>query len=463
MAITEPPDNAASYTYTTPIRLGIRRANELTDDADTATPKRIPVAAMGTGTPNGSKFLRDDRTWQPGGLSSKQWEDITQTVWAVSPSAESGLTAVSTTGTVDSATALQAILNYVDTTYGAGRVVLPAGKIVKCNSGITVPDLVTLMMLPGGNLDFSGMSASGTAITVNWPVDGSYTRSGYVVLDGVCLSGPGGGAGATSVGVSVTGVSLRFIGLRIWNFGRGFDPSHSETWLVSLINSTIRNCQICYYLDNESSAASNAGEEMVIDRCVLFNAQTAIRSTGAGVHLQVTDTSIDYCGLFMYARESWNYFVGCHLESQGGTSGTYLIQPAGNAKIVMQATDVIMGAGTTSTLNFLFDPNSGPSNFGNGQAHFSTTKIYAINPSGGDVTHYSDQLIEFPANQTTMTIFTPFPTSWCMVEAKFVAQSFRTEYNDTLRVTGLSGIAGTVTLTAGSSYTDVRFARIRFS
>ena len=63
MAILEPADNAAPYTYTEPIRQSIRRGNELTDDADTNTPKRIPVGVLATGTPTGSKFMRDDRTW----------------------------------------------------------------------------------------------------------------------------------------------------------------------------------------------------------------------------------------------------------------------------------------------------------------------------------------------------------------------------------------------------------------
>lgn len=69
MPISQPPDNAAPYTWTQPIRDSIGRASDLTDDADSATPKRIPVAVLGTGTPTGSKYLRDDRTWNvpPGG------------------------------------------------------------------------------------------------------------------------------------------------------------------------------------------------------------------------------------------------------------------------------------------------------------------------------------------------------------------------------------------------------------
>lgn len=76
MAITLPADNAAPYTYTQPIRDSIQRANDLTDDADSATPKRVPVAALGTGTPTGAKFLRDDRTWVvPAAYTTEQAQD----------------------------------------------------------------------------------------------------------------------------------------------------------------------------------------------------------------------------------------------------------------------------------------------------------------------------------------------------------------------------------------------------
>lgn len=63
MAIAIPPDNALPYTYTQPIRDAIGRANELTDDADTASPKRVPQTQMGSGTANTSAFLRGDRAW----------------------------------------------------------------------------------------------------------------------------------------------------------------------------------------------------------------------------------------------------------------------------------------------------------------------------------------------------------------------------------------------------------------
>jgi hypothetical protein len=94
MAITLPSDGAAAYTYTQPIRDGITRANELTDDADGTSPKRIPVGVLATGTPTGAKFLRDDRTWQspPGGTA-------TETVHTIAVSGSSQTLNPTVTGT----------------------------------------------------------------------------------------------------------------------------------------------------------------------------------------------------------------------------------------------------------------------------------------------------------------------------------------------------------------------------
>jgi len=377
-----------------------------------------------------------------------------RTVYAISPPA--GLTAIAANGTTNDSAALQAMLTWVKGTYGAGRVQLPPGATIKCNTGLVLPAGVQLVSDESTTIDFTGIG-TGTAITIN---DNDFTP-----LIGVSLTGPNSSRSLVnaSIGVSVTGARLRLYNLQVKEFGRGVDMAHSDTWLVSIIGGSIWNCGTCVYLDNTGAAANNAGEEMVLDNVTLYNSTRAIHATGNGVDLKVTNSSIDYCTTFGELADAWVYFTGCHLESQGGVSGTYLFNVTHNAKVSFANTDVIMGAGTTSALTNLFNPDEAPWNFGNGAAHFINTKIYSINPTGGDVTHFSHQLLEWPASTTTMTLFTPFPLRWCMTSARFVAQDFRAVPNgDQIYVSGLNLTNRTFTLTSPSNASD-RWVRFTFS
>jgi|SRR5690349_6119439 len=70
MSITLPPDNAAPYTWTQPIRDGLARVNDIGDVVGSV----IPISRLATGTPTGTKFIRDDGTLAvpPGGGSSTE-------------------------------------------------------------------------------------------------------------------------------------------------------------------------------------------------------------------------------------------------------------------------------------------------------------------------------------------------------------------------------------------------------
>lgn len=154
MAITQPADNAAPYTYTQPIRDSIARVNALTDDADAANPKRIPIAALGTGTPDGTKFLRDDR------------------IWAVPPGAGGGSTTVSK----NTQTA-----NYTLVVADAGKVIeMNAASAVNLtlptNAAVAIPVDTVIEVFQMGAGQVSIVSAGGasfnepftTALALSW-------------------------------------------------------------------------------------------------------------------------------------------------------------------------------------------------------------------------------------------------------------------------------------------------------
>lgn len=361
---------------------------------------------------------------------------------------------------VDDAPTIQSHVDWLKATYGHGRVVVssPSG-VVKCNSGIDLSgSRVQLASDHGGTfLDFSGM-ATGTAITV--AVDD------FTPLVGVSLVGPNSGKSLSdpTIGVSITGARLRLLDLQVKEFGRGVDVAHTDTWTVSLIGGSIWNCGTCYYADNVAASATNAGELLVLDHVALYNSARALHATGNGVDLKVVNSSVDYCTELGVIANAWVYFNGCHMESNGDVSDTYLFSVSQNSKVSMTNCDVIMGSGT-NPLGYLFDPSESPWNFGNGQAHFSNTKIYAQNPGGGDVTHFDRQVFVWPNGQSTQSYFTPFPIRWAPIGARFVGQDFVTEHAATARVTAIpsNGGVGQFTLTASSTPGSDTFVRVDFS
>lgn len=368
-----------------------------------------------------------------------------------------GLDPVATDGTAQ-ATHLQAMIDYLDD-LGGGTVDLrnPGATIALGTSGITLPGTVSLLSDEKTKLTYAG---TGAAITVH--------GTEYTPMVGVWIEGPNSTSSLTdtSIGVSVTGVRLRFYNCIVGYFGRGWDWAHSETWLVSLIGGSVYNCGTCVYNDNVAETAGNAGEGMILDHVTLYNSGRAINVTGNGVDFKMSNCSIDFCGEFGYISDAWVYFTACHMETQGGTSGTYLFDVRGNSKVSFANCDIIMGEGTTGTLNYLFNHTEGPSNYGNGQAHFVNTKIFCKSPSGADITQWSEQLLEWPDDSTTTTVdlFTPYPLFWCPVEAHEVAQTFRNT-STTPAAVGCSSPSGNLSfgdlrLTSTPGY---KMIRLRFS
>lgn len=346
------------------------------------------------------------------------------TIYSAAPPAETGLSPLPASATVDATAIVQAHLDYVAATWGGGQVVVTKSgtpRTIKFLTGLTIPARVQLVSDESTIFDFTEMSTSGHAITVE---DEEFTP-----MVGVWIAGPedDGSVSGTSIGVHITGIRLRFYNCHVQWFGRGWDMAHDETWLVSVIGGSTHNCGTCVYVDNVAASADNAGEGMVLDHHTLFNAGRGFIATGNGVDFKMTNCSIDFCEEFGYISDAWVYLTACHLESQGGISGTYLFDVRGNSKVQFANVDVIMGEGTTGDLNYLFNHSEGPSNYGNGRASFTNTKIFCKSPAGADVTQWSEHMFEWPndGSTTVVDMFTPFPLFWCPVSAHEVAQTFR--------------------------------------
>lgn len=378
------------------------------------------------------------------------------TVYATHP--PTGLTAVTADGTTNDATALQAQLTYVKNTYGGGTVNVSApGKTIKCNSGITVPRGVRLVSDPSTVLNFSGIGSTAAAITVD--------DDDFVPLVGVTLVGPAGdprdtptNTTHTSVGIKVNGVRLDFHDIRITSFGRGVDLTANDTFSVSFVGGGIDKCYVCIYADQIAASAIENGEGFTFERFTLYNSVRAFRICGNGISFFFEKCRIDYhLTDFGVIEDSWVYFTDCHMETTGCTSD-FLFDVDKNSHVYVTACHILMG-----TSSFLFNPSKGPWNNGYGNALLTNTDIFCLDPSSNAGEHYSSALREFPANTTTMTLFTPYPVRWCPMSAEFVASDFRAQPNfDQVRVDLGNASLGTVTLTASASSTDIRFVRIRY-
>ena len=377
------------------------------------------------------------------------------TILATAP--PSGLAPIAADGTTNESAALQALLTWVDVAYGGGQVRLPSGVTIKCNSGLTVPTGVQLVSDASTVLDFSGIG-SGTAITVN--------DSERTPLIGVNITGPNSTASLsdTSIGISVTGIQLRFYDVQVSHFGRGIDLAHSETFIINFSGGFVDRCGTGVYADHETAATTNAGEGIGFSQFSVSNSAVGINVSGNGTQFHLTDNSrIDFCTKFGIILNAWVYFTAFHLETIGASGGlTYLFDVSGNSHVSMSNGDVIMGASAGSALTNLFNPSNGPANYSYGLARFSNVTVFYQNPSSVSGNVFSEHMYPWTASTTTANFHTPFPLKWCAVSADFCVTDGYTQPNtDRVQITAMGGGAGTFTLTTPSN-ANQRWIRVHF-
>lgn len=273
MAIALPADDAAPYTYTQPIRDAIDRVNQLTDDADARSPKRIPTAALGSGAANSTTFLRGDRTFAVPPTGG--------TAGAVVFSADtSGATSVST-----------ALVTQATTAAGAGvPLVVPPGNY-RVDTPPTLPSN-TCIWAPAGALFFGAIDGGGI-----FSVGSNNTIIGVTLQN---TSEPNGNA------ASVQANALDVLFDRV-TFIAGSICLHVNQ--AGIRNLTVRSCR---FQDTYFGVLTNTGANDIIgvnvEGCFFTNV------LGDGVEFNHPSASAPACRGFRV--------MNCEIEGPGGTGGT---------------------------------------------------------------------------------------------------------------------------------------------
>lgn len=367
-----------------------------------------------------------------------------ETVYALTPPAR--LAPLACDGSDDSAK-LAAMLAYVKATYGSGQVRLPHGKTVTLASGITIPAGVRLVGDATSVLRYT--ATSGTAVTVD---DGSCAP-----LQGFKVDGPGQ-TGNTATGISVKGARLSFRGLEVRSFYRGISVVNSDTYILDFDQCRLGNCSTIIWADvagkSGSPAVSNSGERLLFTNCLLDNSGEVIYASENGPDVVFVGCSLDFCRSFGTFWDLVVRFVGCHIESLAGTTNPHLFTGLGNPKISITSSYILMGG---QGIQHVMNPSNGPYNFGSGHLRASDSTFYWGGVAGGAGAGNipSEQLVQVPANATSITATSPWVSAWSSPTVAWAGVGPAT----TPRITAIDNTARTITVSF-PAYTSPATLRI---
>jgi len=405
MPITKPADNAAAYTWTQPIRDAIGQVNE------------------------------------------------SRAIYLADPPDASGLSAVVADGSTNDRAAIQAAIDYVDTTWGSGYVIGPAGSTMKCNSGITLPTNGKVQ-LRDCILDCTSMTGSGFAITVN--------DTDFAPLYNVKLTGPA--KNSTVKGLSVSGTGQRFERVEIRYFGVDLDMTFNDTYINTFVQCALGESDLVVRQDL-ATGITNSGEKTVFRDCAFFNSGKIFHVTNNNGGLFVDGCSLDYSAEMGYLSTTHAWFTNCHVESTFvATPNGWLFEPAFEARVNFTACNFIMGSTGGEGLRYIIRPNTGPSVNGKGRVLWSNCAAYFVDTSSTGQQRFSDELVWIDPSTSAKTFESPFVSNWGPISAEPGRYQGDTQAQATITVsTGFSSGAqnGQVTVTApasvpGGTYLPVR-------
>lgn len=351
-------------------------------------------------------------------------------------------------GTTNDQPALQAMLNHIKATWGAGTLELPPGKALNIATGLFVPKGVRIHGDATSVLRYKG--TTGVAVTIN---DGS-----CVPLRGLKITGPGAAVG-TAVGLSVTGARMDFYDLEIRDFNRAIDITHAQTYILGFHGCRIGNAGTVLWGDiagdSGSPAVANSGERILFDSCLIDNSGKLAHFSGNGSSLFFTNCSIDYLRHYGTYADAFVHFTGCHLESNESTlDGGYVMQPVKNARLWLTDSVLIMGA-----VKNLTDPAQGPWNLWGGRVQVAQT-FFWCSAGSASAQHIYRVDATTAAPVATATLKTPWASKWIALTARMVGAEGVPESAAKATVKSVDAAAGTVTVAFSPPLTSTAHVRV---
>lgn len=400
--------------------------------------------------------------------SLKAFEDASRSIYALAPSPESGLTAIAADAATDDAPRLQAMLSYLRTRYGGGRLVLPYGRTSNCNSTITIPAGVQVVGSQTCIWDFWNAGGAVTAIVVD--------DHDFAPILGLQIHGnqwdantPGHNT-TTSTGIRIKGYSLSFVDVHINGFNWGIDYTNDDTYIVSFEQSSIASCMVGVNVDlsnawtGASATVTNSGERMTFTDSIIANCGTAYWATGDGVSMYFAHTSMDFVSMWGRQQNAHVFFDNCHLETSYSGGLHYMFDLSVNSRLNMVNTNIIMGG---KGLYYVLNPDNGPWNTGWGMAHFTSCNTYfnmtTEATSANAVTcGFSETVVGLSQGALAVTVASPLVSKWNTIKVAVVSSGGNAAANVTARVSGVNLVNGTVTITLSAAAPPGTYLEIDF-
>lgn len=360
------------------------------------------------------------------------------TMYADSPVAGSGLTAVEVGNTTDQSDRIQAMLTWLKNNKGGGTLVLPIGTI-RCMTGFTLPAGVRLRGTSKSLtiLDFINASTSVVAITC--------AEANSVPVAELKIIGPNANAGKqayptnTCAGISLSGISVLVEHVRIEGFFYGVDSTNNNSFFHTLNDVHIGNAGVCWDLNvtaahNGGTAPYEIGEKMFMYDCVFYNSKLGFDIVESGVRLYAVGCSYDYLGYMGRVRNGFVHMSNCHLETgyapasstNWGSFERFMFDLGDEARLTFVNCDFeVRDSGVYAVVT----PFAGPANYNNGFVRYSSCSWYGSMP-GADPNNapYSDgrqfltkDMVYFDANTNIKVVKAPFASKWSTYHAYPVA------------------------------------------